>query len=894
MFNRKSRYILAPTVLLFVVILSAFWAKNAFASCTYTVTNTNASGAGSLPGAIGETNESGGGDTICFDIPGGTYQTIMVDSMLMITEPVVIDGTTQPGYSGTPVIEIDGSNAGSGTTGFDVTAGNTTIKGLVVNRFGGDGIILNNNGGDTVQNDYVGTNSAGTVAYGNGASGIGIASNNNLVGGTTPSERNLVSGNVGTGIAITDGSDNTVEGNYIGTDPTGTTAIGNGADGILLNEAPNNTIGGTTGVTPGGSCTGACNLSSGNGSNGIGILASDSSGNTVEGNYAGVDVYGTAALPNDNIGFEAQDAPNNTIGGTTPAARNIFSGNLGAGVSLTSTDSTGDVVEGNYIGVDVTGQAPIGNAKMGVNIGSPSGGSNNASDNTIGGTTGVTPGGSCTGACNVISANGWSGIYISGSTGGDNSIVGNFIGPSASGGDALGNQMDGVGIVDSPNNRFGGPATDARNLMSGNGGNGVAIVGSSATGTRVEGNYIGEATNAGCMPNNASGVNDESALDTAVIGNNIFCSGYKGIDLGSGANDGQSYPTLSAAYPSGTNTNVIGSLYSVPNTSFRVDIFSSPYCGESGRSQGQSFLGTANVTTNSSGNVAFNISVDGTGDGAAITSTATQIISGTPWETSEFSGCVYTPYQHPDGTLIQPVGSQNIFQLSDGQVEPVGSLQVLASYNVQPGDIKTATTADTNLTETSSALFFRDGTLLQGSGSAIYVVDQPSPGTYTKSQITSGAVFSALGYTTADIISVPESVLDGISDGSNISSASQHPNGTLVENTGNGTLYWIDNNEKYLIGSPEVFVSNDFNPNLIMAATAADLALTSGPNLGYGEGSIVAGSGSAIYAIVNDTANGYEKRQFSSAAAFTGLGYNLGEVLSVPNSDLPTANGPSI
>src|SRR5207237_10344757 len=116
---------------------------------------------------------AGNGNTICFSIGSG-YQTINATSGYVVNHSITIDGTSQPGFSGAPLIEINGAGAGAGVSGFDVTGGTTTIKGLIVNRFGGDGIILNNNGGNTIQDNYVGTNSAGTAAFGNGASGINM------------------------------------------------------------------------------------------------------------------------------------------------------------------------------------------------------------------------------------------------------------------------------------------------------------------------------------------------------------------------------------------------------------------------------------------------------------------------------------------------------------------------------------------------------------------------------------------------------------------------------------------------------------------------------------------------------------------------------------------------
>jgi len=470
------------------------------------------------------------GGTICFNISGSGAHTITPASALptITAASTTIDGTTQPGYTGAPLIEINGANAGS-TPGIIVSASGVTIKGLVVNRFNSDGIYLAAGGNTTVQANYVGTDPTGTIARGNTHSGIGMQTAGNHIGGTTAAERNLVSGNLQSGIAVNGSSStgNVISGNYVGTDVTGTFAITNGGDGVLVTAAPNTTVGGTTGVTPGGACTGACNLLSGNAANGAGISGSTATGNVVAGNYIGTDVNGLYPIGNYDIGVEAQDAPSNTIGGTTPASRNVIGGNVGAGVSLTGSAAANNSVTGNYIGTDRSGNGSMPNHKMGINIGSPSGGSNNAHNNNIGGTTGVTPGGACTGACNVIVSSFWSGIYISGASGGSNTIAGNFIGVTANGFNAGGNVQDGIGIVDSPGNIIGGSSAAQRNLISGNGGSGVALVGASTGGNHIEGNYIGQRTDQGDMPNAGSGVAIANGVTTAVVGNKPILSSTK-------------------------------------------------------------------------------------------------------------------------------------------------------------------------------------------------------------------------------------------------------------------------------------------------------------------------------------------------------------------------------
>jgi hypothetical protein len=884
------------------IALAAFTSQIAHASCSQTVTNTNNSGAGSLRTAI---SSAGNGGSVCFNISGSGIHIISITSTIASNQPVTIDGSTQPGYSGSPLIEVDGTNAGN-ANGIILNGGNSTLNGIAINNFQADGLDLQTNGGDTVTGSYFGTDGTGTIAKGNGGSGIGILSGNNTIGGDTANLRDVISGNKGNGIVISGSSatGNVVKGIYIGTNASGSAALGNGADGLLIVHAPNNTIGGTTGVTPGGACTGDCNLISGNGANGMGIWLSGATGNNVKGNFIGMNPAGTAALSNGDIGLEIQDTDSNTVGGTTPAERNILSGNLGAGISLTSSGAFNNTIEGNYIGPDTTGQTGIGNHKMGINIGSTDGSSNNAHNNIIGGTTGVTPGGSCNGACNVISANAWNGIYISGSTGGANQIIGNFIGASASGGLSMGNVLDGIGLLGTQSNIIGGSTAAERNIISNNGGNGVVVIGDTAGYNLIKGNYIGEATNQGAMPNHANGVSIAGGILTGVLGNSIEYNAYMGIDLGlnnavtpndagdgdGGANGTQNFPVLSYAIPTGNNETIAGSINTLANTPMHFEFFASPACDSRGYGEGQNYLGSGDGTTASNGNLSFTFNnLTQIPGGWAITATASRVSSGN-YETSEFSACIYTPRQHPDGTLIVPSGSHNIFLTENGQVRPIGSPEVLESYNMSPTEFKTATTADTNLSGGAN-LYFREGTLIKGSGPNVYVIDETSPGNYVKRKITSGQFFNSLGYTPSDVITVPDSAL-GAADGPDISDASLHPDGSLIENS-SGTVYLIDSGQKRLVGSPTVFVSQRYKASWIKTATSGDLALTSGPNVDYREGAVVKGSGPNVY-VIDATNSGIQKRRLASGAALTELGYKNSDIITIPDQELPSADGPGI
>lgn len=627
------------------------------AACTRTVTNTNDSGAGSLRQAILDSNVSSDLDEICFNIAGGGVKTISPTSALpAITRPTILDGTTQTGFSSSLLIELNGTSAGASVPGIWVTGGSTTIKGLIINRFSGNGIILTDNGGNTIVRNQIGTDSVGTLDYGNGGDGLGIFNSpNNTVGGSSSTDRNIISGNGGNGLGITGGSasGNVVKGNYIGTTIFGTAAIPNTGDGLLINDSPNNTVGGMTGTTPDGSCTGDCNLISGNIVNGIGIWHSLATGNTVYGNFVGVNVSGTGNLANGDIGLEINEAANNTVGGSTPEARNIFSGNLGAGVFVTGAGATGNTVQGNYIGTNTYGNLAMPNIKMGVGIGN-SPGIGFAHHNTIGGTAATTPGGSCTGACNLISGNVQNGILITGA-GGSNQILGNTIGLNVAGTGNLANGLDGIGINGSPNNLIGNGSASARNVISGNLDNGIIIVGGASTGNRIDSNYIGIGTDGSDNGNRGAGVMVADGVDSAILGNSIYSNNKLGIDLNynnvtlndnrdgdGGPNRSQNFPVVFAE-TAGNVTRIYGTLNSTPNTSFRIDFFSSPFCNAGpplNFGEGKSFLSNTTVSTDVFGNVSFAFtSPSAVAGGQFITTTASKLLGSTPAETSEFSEC---------------------------------------------------------------------------------------------------------------------------------------------------------------------------------------------------------------------------------------------------------------
>ena len=301
---------------------------------TLTVTNTNDSGAGSLRQAILDANDevaNPGHDTISFNISGGGPHTIApISALPTITAPVTIDGYSQPGASPNTLavgndavlkIELSGPDA---LNGLKIEADDSTVKGLVASNWE-NGIFLGVDAtGNTVRGNFIGIDTPGPQSSNN----IGVVLTNalnNTIGGTTAAARNIISDN-GIGISVSGGTDNKIQGNYIGTNAAGNTNLGNN-QGVVLSNAPNNIIGGTTAA--------ARNIISGNGTWGVLISEAESTGNRVQGNYIGISAAGDTTLGNvlDGVRIQA-DADNNTVGGTTAAARNIISGNGSDGVEV--------------------------------------------------------------------------------------------------------------------------------------------------------------------------------------------------------------------------------------------------------------------------------------------------------------------------------------------------------------------------------------------------------------------------------------------------------------------------------------------------------------------------------------------------------------------------------
>jgi hypothetical protein len=334
---------------------------------TFTVISTADSGVGTLRNAIILANTTPGADTIAFNISGAGVHTITpLTALPAITEAVTIDGYTQPGASANTLangdnaklmIELDGSAPGLGNvSGLTINADNCTVRGVVINRFQQNGIDINSDD-NVITGNFIGTNAAGTAALGNTGQGVFVDGIGNTVGGTTPASRNIISGN-GLGVQL-NASGNSLQGNFIGTDVTGTIALANANEGVTINGATSNIIGGLTAITG----TPPGNLISGNIGIGLDLLAGSDS-NQIKGNIIGAAIDGTHALGNSLDGISIV-GNGNAIGGTTAGEGNIIAFNG------TTSESGVFLPNGSSIINSILGNSIFGNKALGIDLQAP-------------------------------------------------------------------------------------------------------------------------------------------------------------------------------------------------------------------------------------------------------------------------------------------------------------------------------------------------------------------------------------------------------------------------------------------------------------------------------------------------------------------------------------------
>jgi uncharacterized repeat protein (TIGR01451 family) len=526
----------------------------------FVVNNTSDAGPGSFRQAILDANSGSGLSTINFNL-SGPLTIAPLTALPTITAPIVIDGTSQPGWSGSPIVELSGANIVPVTPGLRITGGGSTVRGLVINRWTGTGISLEGAGNNVVESNWIGINLAGNAAAPN-AGGIQVGSLLNRIGGTTAAARNVISGNTGNGVnvvamvsgntVLSTGAQSSIIGNYIGTDPTGSLRIANTGSGVRV-QAADVRVGSPQGP----------NVISGNNGDGVaaGVQAtgttvhSQSTGLIVQSNIIGLNAPGTAALSNNTGGIRVTSG-NGRIGGTNINEPNVISGNVGAGIVLSFSfvtidtvnfllaQSSGFFVEGNTIGLNAAGNAAIANTSVGISV--------VTSTHTIGGLTQT--------ARNVIAGNTSAGVDFQVGTAlpivpTNNVVAGNFIGLNNAG-TALGNGGSGVAINGGTTNTIGGTAAGARNVISGNGilsnNNGISITGGGSN--SVLGNLIGtNPAGTAAIPNAGSGVVINSSSNN-VIGDGAAAA--RNVISGNGI--GTNFSAGISILGSSVNTQILG------------------------------------------------------------------------------------------------------------------------------------------------------------------------------------------------------------------------------------------------------------------------------------------------------------------------------------------------
>lgn len=454
-------------------------------AATFTVSSALDFGPATLRQAILDANAAGVPATIGFNVAGSGAQTITLSSALPdITVPLTIDGTTQPGFAGTPLIELNG-NARNFSAGLKFTAGASTVRSLIINNFGnsgpGDAVVFTGPGGNTIAGCWLGLDATGLARKRNRGAGVHIIdSPNNVIGGAAVGDRNVIAGSSpapGVWIEGAASMQNVIAGNYIGLDAAGSASFGNTPGGVLIDRAPKNTIG--------GAAPGAGNVIAGNSPEQIKITGATASGNVIAGNLIGLKADGTALSPSSANGIVIDNAPGNLIGGATAGARNVIANN-NFGVQISGVAAQNNLVQGNFIGTDRSGKNAMAN-QFGVSI--------------VAGAAGNFIGGAAAALGNLISGNRTGGVSINNAS--DNTVQGNWIGTDATGNAPLpnglpGSSSSGISIAATTaaaeRNVIGGLTPGAGNVIAANNDEGISIVAAAAQNNVIQGNSIGLGT----------------------------------------------------------------------------------------------------------------------------------------------------------------------------------------------------------------------------------------------------------------------------------------------------------------------------------------------------------------------------------------------------------------
>ncbi len=571
------------------VVVLAVLAASPLAAATFTVVNTNDSGAGSLRQAILDANAAAGADTIVFAIPGGGVHTIApLTALEPITGALTIDGYTQPGSSpnsngpGLPdnslhQIELDGTHSGgaNGSAALRIQgAFASVVRGLVINRAPASAIQVSSATSGTIEGCFLGLDPTGLTAQTNTYGIFLEVASNMQIGGPLPAQRNVISGNLLTQIGFgcltgNGGSGHVIEGNFIGPDATGAARPANPP---------------------------------------------------ISSNQGGI-----------SLCFGVTNA---TIGGTAPESRNIISGNSGNGVGISNsfcgTCVTGIVVQGNYIGTDVTGALALGNGVHGI------------SNNTIGNDV----------LDNVVSATNGDAVWIDSGNPTDGARVqGNKIGTDASGLLPLPNKGWGVRVI-AGGLQIGGTGAGEGNIVAFNG------TGTSG-GILIEGGQPGNTIRANSIHDNVG-----LGIDLSPVGATANDEG----DGDPGPNGLQNFPVISAVTPFAAatdlpagGTRVQGLVHSAAATTYTLDFYANDACVRFPKDflEGRTYLGSGQATTDGAGEGAFDVTLPvSIAAGERISMTATDP-SGSTSEFSQRLPFTIAPSSSPSagGTAVTIAGT---------------------------------------------------------------------------------------------------------------------------------------------------------------------------------------------------------------------------------------------
>lgn len=711
-----------------LLAMSLLLSATAAQAAVFTVVTTADSGAGSLRQAILDANAHAGADSIAFAIPAATDAgcvaatgvcTLKPGSTLPdITDALVIDGYTQPGASpnthtvesrlglnGVLQIELRGSLINDVLS---VSAGDVTVRGLVINGFGGFGIDVDllAGGAVVIEGNYIGTDATGTTAVSGSSLATSIRAGRTgtiTIGGTAPAARNLLSGNYGA-VFTYEGMAPTMLGNLMGSDASGTLPLSNSAYAIYANPV-------AVAAIVGGDAAGAGNLLWAD--SGAAALIVGGVGNIIQGNLIGTDISGTGTIAhtpaNQSRGIDMINATDSLIGGTSAAARNIVSGFGGAGVSVTTVAETvagtirpgNNRIQGNYIGTDISGTLDRGNGGFGV---------------WIAGSPGTVLGGSDPGAANIIAFTKPNGPFQGGGV------------------------LIGAGVAQSI----------LRNSIHSNAGIGIDL-----------------AVNGG-----ADGVtpNDPGDAD-------------------SGTNNLQNFPVITAASVAAGSATITGTMNSNPDSALHLEFFANTTCSPSGHGEGRTFIGSTELTTDAAGNAAFGPLTFAASDGqGVITATATSAGG----DTSEFSQCP----QPAGGTSTTALASSRnpsffgesvTFTATVSGAAPSGSVQFADGAGVlgtspMSGGVATFTTATLALgTHPVTAVYSGDANNTSSTSPVLSQVIQPPAAGATITTIASSLNPSQVGQAvtftaTVQSTSPPDSVTTGQANPTGSVQFSEGPN----------------------------------------------------------------------------------------------------------------------